>query len=343
MSNWRQHHHHQQQLQRASNYRGILGARPQNWKPPLEYHWQATVPLWEKKFCREVGSISWRKILEAKKFMFLYDNVVQWDDSAAKEAFDNAKRRFWEEINGIHCKIPLPDPELYLDDIDWDSNVDSELLLDLDNEQPMSPTEGDKDENVVIFGDSLPMINQSIPCTGWSDDEGNKDENIHSLDDPRLLSRYQSIPCTEWGDDDVEGDASKTTNAFPDPQSGNFIINTGVNSWGQDYAGDYTPPKEYEWGKHWNKFRDSYQKKQYGSEWKNKDDRKNGEHWGRWNGNDIRETPAWQNMSRYKTSRFHNGNDGQMSREGWRNHGGRKRENFVLEKPCVDNLPAAST
>ncbi|KAK8994398.1 hypothetical protein V6N11_045490 [Hibiscus sabdariffa] len=38
------------------------------------------------KFCDLVGSVPWRKLLETKRFMNLYDNVVQWKDSAGEEA-----------------------------------------------------------------------------------------------------------------------------------------------------------------------------------------------------------------------------------------------------------------
>ncbi|KAE8679332.1 U4/U6 small nuclear ribonucleoprotein PRP4-like protein-like [Hibiscus syriacus] len=100
--------------------------------------WQPIVPSWEKKFCTLVGSVLWRKLIETKRFMYLYDNVVQWNDSAGEEAFRNAKNRFWAEINGLPCDIILPDPDSYTDKIDWDSEIDSELLMDLEREHKVS-------------------------------------------------------------------------------------------------------------------------------------------------------------------------------------------------------------
>ncbi|KAK8651436.1 hypothetical protein V6N13_141037 [Hibiscus sabdariffa] len=47
--------------------------------------WQPTVPSWEMKFCNLVGSVRWRKLLETKRCMKLYDNVVQWKDSAVHD------------------------------------------------------------------------------------------------------------------------------------------------------------------------------------------------------------------------------------------------------------------
>ncbi|KAJ7976705.1 Bifunctional endo-1,4-beta-xylanase [Quillaja saponaria] len=323
MANWTRQ---QPQQQGGGYFPGIEGPRSShNWKPPLDNS-QTSVPSWEKKFCSSVGLIPWHKILETKKFMYLYENVVKWDDSAGREAFENAKSRYWADINGRRSNIPLPDPNMYTDDIDWDSNVDPELLLDLEKE-----TGTPKDENVVILGDALQFNNQSFSCTGWGDTEVNKDENAVMLGDSPQLN--QSVCCTGWGD--AEWDMPKTTNFYPDP------TNTGVNSWGQHY------PQEYEWKNGWNDSWDSWdswnhnQKQHYGNQWQN-DDRRNDGYWATYDRHDRgRGNPASHNMSRFKTSRFHNGNDNQM-RGGWRNGRGRKRENFVHDRQYMNNLPAAS-
>ncbi|KAK8619087.1 hypothetical protein V6N13_133054 [Hibiscus sabdariffa] len=135
------------------HHQGIQGTRSYSRTPSLAT-WQPTVPKWEKKFCVLVGSVPWWKLLEAKRFMYLYDNVVQWNDSACEEAFHNAKNRFWAKINGLPCDIRLPDPDSYIDKIDWDSEIDPELLLDLER-VPKVPDEKDKSENGVILGISL--------------------------------------------------------------------------------------------------------------------------------------------------------------------------------------------
>ncbi|XP_057976790.1 protein RNA-directed DNA methylation 3-like [Malania oleifera] len=101
---------------------------------PTSGYWQNSVPSWEKKFCTSVGSIPWRKVVDTKKFMHYYSNVLSWNDSAGEEAFCNAKQRFWADINGLSCDISLPDRDIYIDEIDWNPYIDPELILDLDRE-----------------------------------------------------------------------------------------------------------------------------------------------------------------------------------------------------------------
>ncbi|KAF4361090.1 hypothetical protein F8388_016899 [Cannabis sativa] len=79
--------------------------------------------------------LPWRKIVNTKDFMSYYTNVVDWNDSAVKEAFDNAKKRFWAELNGFDCDIPMPDPDSYIDEVDWNPVIDSELMKELDCER----------------------------------------------------------------------------------------------------------------------------------------------------------------------------------------------------------------
>lgn len=66
--------------------------------------------------------------------MSCYKNVLEWDDSASEEAFHNAKQRFWAQINGLPCEISPPEPDIYIDIIDYDAYIDPELVLDLDRE-----------------------------------------------------------------------------------------------------------------------------------------------------------------------------------------------------------------
>ncbi|GMH18694.1 hypothetical protein Nepgr_020535 [Nepenthes gracilis] len=156
--------------------------RSQNRRPPLSWH--SSVPLWEKKFCSLVGAVPWRKLLETKKCLYLYDGVVKWNDSAGEEAFWNAKKRFWAEINGIPCDIKLPDPDIYIDEIDWDAEIDPELLLDLERE-PVLPEETEQAGSIVFLGSPMDLA-QSIPCTGWGDDNEDLREAIQSQSLPRI-------------------------------------------------------------------------------------------------------------------------------------------------------------
>ncbi|XP_014489732.1 uncharacterized protein LOC106752545 [Vigna radiata var. radiata] len=166
MANWRKQQgesHHQ-----VAHWRSYSNSR----KPPLDnYH--SNMPAWEKKFCSSIGSVPWRKIVETKQYMHLFDNVVNWDDSAGKEAFENAKRKYWADINGFPCSISLPDPDIYIDNVDWNAIVDPELILDLEREALRVPCKGvvRNDQDVVIIGGALYLNDQKLPCTGWGDDE----------------------------------------------------------------------------------------------------------------------------------------------------------------------------
>lgn len=111
-----------------------------DWSPPRDEpcpdpeteEWQDNVPMWEKKFCYLVGRMPWKKVLSTKTFMHCHSNILSWDDSAGKDAFDNAKKRFREELNGLPSASGLPNPDMYNDEIDWNPYIDSELVRDLD-------------------------------------------------------------------------------------------------------------------------------------------------------------------------------------------------------------------
>ncbi|XP_039139486.1 uncharacterized protein LOC120276832 [Dioscorea cayenensis subsp. rotundata] len=64
--------------------------------------------------------------------MSSYKKVQEWDDSAGLEAFQNANFCQWAKINNYQCDIPLPDPDTYIDDVDYDLFIDPELVADLD-------------------------------------------------------------------------------------------------------------------------------------------------------------------------------------------------------------------
>ncbi|KZV38323.1 hypothetical protein F511_25810 [Dorcoceras hygrometricum] len=138
-------------------------------KTSPRFCWQPTVPSWEKEFCKVVGSLDWDTLLQMKKFVHLYDNVINWNDSAGEEAFFNAKKRFWARKNGLPCDIPLPDPDSCIDRIDWDINIDPGPLPDLD----AVPNEEENHEHpVILFGDAF-IANQAFSPSGWGDDEDN--------------------------------------------------------------------------------------------------------------------------------------------------------------------------
>ncbi|KAF8398318.1 hypothetical protein HHK36_017245 [Tetracentron sinense] len=307
MNDWRRYEgeNYHQEVSRTST-------RSQSRKPPPGC-WQPSVPLWEKKFCTLVGSIPWWKLVEAKKVMPFYENVVQWNDSAGEEAFHNAKNRFWAEINGLPCDISLPDPDVYIDNIDWNSKVDPELLLDLD-EEPVPFDEEEKDGKVGFVGDSLFFLNRPVPCAGWGDAE----EDL-------VRMANNSSPSPGFGDRDRNVD--KKDNPW-EPSD---------NPWDRSFSQSNGAVKDRTWGDHrdnswgWNKWKNDV------NDSENLEFRRAGGGWGTWNGNcRKREGTGWY-MSRYKTSRFQ-GDDHQTD-HGWRNGRGRKRVNFAYECPVMDKKP----
>ncbi|KAK2651918.1 hypothetical protein Ddye_011774 [Dipteronia dyeriana] len=156
---------------------------------------EVEVPSWEKRFCAKVGLISWEKFLEGKKYMHIFKNVVDWNDSAGEEAFRNAKSRFWARINYLPCDIPLPDPDTYINDIDWNSDADPESILELEGVPDSHDQEArEDDDNGLILNNSL-QLNQNFSCVGWGNEA-----------DFPTPQPYE--PITEWGN---EG-------GFPKPQ-----------------------------------------------------------------------------------------------------------------------------
>ncbi|TKY62658.1 hypothetical protein E2542_SST12516 [Spatholobus suberectus] len=302
MANWRKQQgdsHHQVGPWRSSSY---------SRKPPLD-NWHSTVPAWEKKFCSSIGSVPWRKLVESKKYMHLFENVVNWDDSAGKEAFDNAKMRYWAEINGIPCNVSLPDPNMYIDNVDWNAIVDPELILDLEREVKF-PSEEQRNDEVVLIGGTLYLNQQPFSCTGWGDDEA---EVAKPFDPDSAVQGWRS----------------------------NLHENNGVES-GQQYCGPvehenkYNAPvehaKEYEWQDCGNDSWGWNHREHYGGDWHKMSRGRSGGYgnWGAWDGyNRRRENVSWS-----KTPPAYNGNEYNMNR-GRRNYrgggggGGGRRGNFV--------------
>ncbi|TVU34801.1 hypothetical protein EJB05_16653 [Eragrostis curvula] len=129
-----------------------------------------SVPLWEKKFCTDACAIPWGKLCETKRLMSLYKSVVDWDDSAALEAFEDAKARFYAEYHGWPCDIPLPDPNLYIDIVNPDERLDPELVADIDRSRRAVPK---RDIAAPDGWDSFIFRDKPVPVTGWGDVETN--------------------------------------------------------------------------------------------------------------------------------------------------------------------------
>lgn len=79
--------------------------------------------------------------------MYCHSNVLNWNDSAAEEAFQNAKKRYWAKLNSLPCDISLPDPDTYVDQVDWNPCIDPELIKEIDGAFFALPDE--EQENVI--------------------------------------------------------------------------------------------------------------------------------------------------------------------------------------------------
>lgn len=128
------------------------------------------VPSWEIDYCRTC-KVPWNKVLASKKYIYSYPSVLNWDGSAGKEALENAKQRFWTKINGLLCDNPLPDPDMYIDEIDWNPRVDLDLMEDVDL-QVFDPDEAEKVEQ-------LDTITEEVECA-----QTQHDKNQYTSDNP---------------------------------------------------------------------------------------------------------------------------------------------------------------
>ncbi|XP_010931578.1 uncharacterized protein [Elaeis guineensis] len=201
------------------------GRTPKSWRPPHPPGSDVpSVPLWEKKFCTRVGAIPWKRFCENKKFMGMYKNVLQWDDSAALEAFQDAKARFYAEYNGLPCDIPLPDPDMYIDEVDQDAVVDPEMVADL--EKP-PPAHADVDNTVTNGWDSFIFTNKPVPASGWGDTEDPvpSNEKTGECGSANWDAYVEQIKPSGWGD-------------AAEPYSSSWDVkNDSSNAWGYSGGG----------------------------------------------------------------------------------------------------------
>ncbi|XP_057438022.1 uncharacterized protein LOC130730130 [Lotus japonicus] len=338
MANFRQQGHSRNQV---GGYHHWRSSSSYSRKPPLpQSNLHSTVPSWEKKFCYSAG-IPWRKLIECKKYMDLHSNVLHWDDSAGKEAFDNAKKRFWAKINGLPCGISLPDPDIYIDDVDWNSSVDPELILDLERERIFSDDEKRGGAEVVIIGGNLLYNNQVLTPTGWGDDDAEAPKPV--ILGGSLLLNNQTLTPTGWGDDEAEAPKPSDPNSFAQGWDSNLHVN-GVNSWEQGYAQNSQNDSQG-----WNQ-----REQHYGGELQNKAKGRTAGN-GNWNGNwgttwdggynRKRENMSWSHSN--TSAAYHYGNEyqNQMNR-GRRNYrgggeGGGRRGHYGYDRPYVEKVPTS--
>ncbi|MFQ6657572.1 hypothetical protein Gotur_027887 [Gossypium turneri] len=80
----------------------------------------------------------WKRFVESKNNLFKTDKVFKWDDSA----------------------------DMYINDIDWNSEIDSKLFLEI---KSISDDEEEEEEVKRIDSFSIPL--EQIKATRWEYDE----------------------------------------------------------------------------------------------------------------------------------------------------------------------------
>ncbi|XP_050376510.1 uncharacterized protein LOC126793920 [Argentina anserina] len=147
-----------------------------------------SVPFWDQKFCWTVGSVPWEKLLETKKNMHRYKDAVQWNDSAAEEAFNY-------KIDGLPCYIQLPNPDAYIAEIEWSNPRISTGLELVSNDQTQERGEGD-----VVIDDLESLSDQSSSCTGWMQKASNESDEDSKEDDNSSADNEGNVHHKEAAD-----------------------------------------------------------------------------------------------------------------------------------------------
>ncbi|KAH6819684.1 hypothetical protein C2S51_003287 [Perilla frutescens var. frutescens] len=136
--------------------------------------WVPKIASWEKEFCYKVGLFTWENFLECKKQTrsFSHNKILEWDDSAAEEAFHRSKNRFLAMItNPAHaCEDDDSSPDLYIDEINWDDEDEGEdkpgleqpLILKSDRYENIKPTGWEWDCKVEEFSPGKILTGQII-------------------------------------------------------------------------------------------------------------------------------------------------------------------------------------
>ncbi|VVB05404.1 unnamed protein product [Arabis nemorensis] len=199
------------------------------------------IPIWEKKFCEVIGSVPWQKVVEASTFKSWYQgNVTTWNDSACEETFRNEKKRFWSQVNGVHCDVSLPDPNLYISEVDWDTYIDPELIRDLEKAYFAPPDDvntgfkrGRRDKDWNRFN-PVPVEESLLgkKSNGWDVSESNTD---HPKDRGWTLEAKPGCGNEKANDTTTSGDCL-TTEGWREIQC--KTKERGNDSWGNSGQGN---------------------------------------------------------------------------------------------------------
>eukprot|EP01018_Ginkgo_biloba_P038673 Gb_11750 [translate_table: standard] len=248
--------------------------------------WKPTVPSWEKEFCKSVG-LPWKDLCDAKRLIDEDGKVLRWEDSAAEEAFIHAKKRYWAKCNGIRCESSLLNPDLYIDEIDWNSQNPGDFdwpdKSDSGSEEEM-PNRNNwwkENERPTFIMNELPVVLtgwghpfnfggdfKEVSGSGWEDNDDNEGN----------VTDWEHNRETEWNSNMRENW----------PSNENPVVTSTV--WGNNNA-RYSHGNAFQNGNGWSRVP--------GKNWKNK----------RWHGRNSRPTkiffPQEQNISTGRGKHLH--------------------------------------
>ena len=201
--------------------------------PPIE--WKDGVPLWEKKFCSLVGTIPWGKIVDTKNIMFCHKNILSWDDSAGEEALQNAKKRFWAKMNNLPCEISPPDPDVYIDKIDWNTKIDHELIKELDQVY-FAPDEGEENSNLGYKNKRIKK-SVSVPSEGhYMNQENNPWECNNMQGSGALKNKAQGWECNNMQDSGTLNVNAQGWKLWEDNKNDLKVLNDDNDPWGRSFT-----------------------------------------------------------------------------------------------------------
>ncbi|PPD70836.1 hypothetical protein GOBAR_AA38413 [Gossypium barbadense] len=114
-------------------------------------------------------------------------SASKWDDSVGLTAFHEAKQRFWEIYHGFPCENKLPSnaADLYIDDVDWNSEIDRELFSE--TKSLTDDEDGEKDNAKEM--DWFSSLLEEIQAIGWDEFEEAAPACLAYLDHRRIKSQ----------------------------------------------------------------------------------------------------------------------------------------------------------
>ncbi|PQQ02801.1 bifunctional endo-1 4-beta-xylanase XylA-like [Prunus yedoensis var. nudiflora] len=158
------------------------------------------------------------------------------NDSAGEEAFQNAKQHFLADINGLSCDISLPDPSIYIDEIDWYPIIDPELIKEVDHEY-FAPDEeegkgkfGRRNKNAKYSAFVPPDGHNRVPNNGrnpWECDNIKGSGDLKNTVQGR--NQWNTNGDNPWESGITQGNGSMDKNAWE---------NSRDKSWGWNQMGD---------------------------------------------------------------------------------------------------------